>query len=62
VALADKITGSYPHISAGIIEVMLTDGGNDVSAVMNENIEKLREIYQGVSRFKRLDMVGLKTS
>jgi HD-GYP domain-containing protein (c-di-GMP phosphodiesterase class II) len=60
VALADKITGSYPHISAGIIEVMLTGGADDVSAAMNENIEKLREIYQGVSRFKQLDMVGLE--
>ena len=59
IALSDRITGSYPHITSGIIEVKL-DGGGDIGAVMNENIEKVKSVYHGVSRFKRLDMVGLE--
>jgi HD superfamily phosphohydrolase YqeK len=61
IALADKITGSYPHITSGIVEVKLGGSGSvDAPSVMNENIDMLKEIYQGVSRFKRLDMVGLE--
>ena len=61
IALSPGITGKYPHISWGIIEVKLSVGaGSDVSAVMTENVEKLKGVYKGVSRFKRLDMVGLE--
>ena len=61
IALSDRITGSYPHITSGIIEVKLGGGGGgDIGAVMNENIEKVKSVYHGVSRFKRLDMVGLE--
>ena len=61
IALTDKITDSYPHITSGIIEVKLGGGGSgDIGAVMNENIEKVKNVYHGVSRFKRLDMVGLE--
>jgi HD-GYP domain-containing protein (c-di-GMP phosphodiesterase class II) len=61
IAFSDRITGTYAHISSGIIEVKLGGGGGgDIGAVMNENIEKVKEVYQGVSRFKRLDMVGLE--
>ena len=60
VALADRVAGSYPHISSGIIEVKLGGSGRDVSGIMGENIEKVREIYHGVSRFKELDMTGLE--
>jgi len=61
VALSDRVTGSYPHIMSGIIEVKLGGGGSaDIGAMMNENIEKVKSVYHGVSRFKRLDMVGLE--
>ena len=61
MALSDRITGSYPHITSGIIEVKLGGGGGvDIGAAMNENIEKVKSVYHGVSRFKRLDMVGLE--
>ncbi|MBI5076712.1 MAG: HD domain-containing protein [Nitrospirae bacterium] len=61
IALSDRITGSYPHITSGIIEVKLGGGGGgDIGAVMTENIEKVKSVYHGVSRFKRLDMIGLE--
>ncbi len=61
IALSEKVNGSYPHITSGIIEVKLGGGGGiDIGAVMNENIEKVKSVYHGVSRFKRLDMVGLE--
>jgi len=61
VALSGRITATYPHIAWGIIAVKLSSGaGVDVSTVMGENIEKLKGVFHGVSRFKRLDMVGLE--
>jgi HD-GYP domain-containing protein (c-di-GMP phosphodiesterase class II) len=61
IALSPRITGTYPHISWGIIEVKLAAGaGADATAAMSENIEKLKGVYKGASRFKQLDMVGLE--
>jgi HD-GYP domain-containing protein (c-di-GMP phosphodiesterase class II) len=60
MALSNKVTGTYPHIAYGIIEVNLKAEGYDVSSVMEENRGKLKKIYQGMSRFKTLDMVGLE--
>ena len=61
IALSHRITGTYPHIVWGIIQVKLVSGtGGDVSTAMAENVEKLKGVYKGVSRFKRLDMVGLE--
>jgi len=60
LALSDRITGAYAHITSGVIEVKLGGGGSDIGAMMNENIEKVKTVYHGVSRFKRLDMVGLE--
>jgi HD-GYP domain-containing protein (c-di-GMP phosphodiesterase class II) len=61
VALSRRITGTYPHIMWGIVEVKRGSGaGVDVSTVMEENIEKLKGVFHGVSRFKRLDMAGLE--
>jgi HD-GYP domain-containing protein (c-di-GMP phosphodiesterase class II) len=51
---------SSPHLSVGMVEVRFSSGGGDVSALMNENIAKVKGIYQGVAKFKRLDMVSLE--
>ncbi len=60
-AVADRLSGTYPHISAGVIEVKLGGGGSiDASTVTAQNVERVREIYGGVSRFRQLDMVGLE--
>jgi response regulator RpfG family c-di-GMP phosphodiesterase len=51
---------STPHLSVGTVEVRLKNPEGDAVAVMGENISKVREVYRGVSRFKRLDMCGLE--
>lgn len=60
IALHDKIRGTYPHISSGVVEVNLKANGYTLLSVMEENSGKMKEIYQGMSRFKTLDMVGLE--
>ena len=60
VALPGRIRGTYPHLVWGIIEVKRGSGaGVDVASVMEENIEKLKGVFHGVARYKRLDMAGL---
>jgi HD-GYP domain-containing protein (c-di-GMP phosphodiesterase class II) len=49
------------HISVGSVSVRLrTEGGQGVPALIDENISKLKEVYRGLSRFKKLDMYGLE--
>ncbi|MDH4232470.1 MAG: HD domain-containing protein [Nitrospirota bacterium] len=61
IALSDTIKGAYPHISSGVVEVNLKAAGYDFPAVMEENRGKVKELYQGVARFKPLDMAGLES-
>lgn len=59
IASAEKVL-SGAHISVGMVEVRFSAGGAEVSSLMKENISKVRESYQGVARFRRLDMVSLE--
>ncbi len=59
VSSAEKVASS-PHLSVGMVEVKLRSEGADVSALVNENITKVKGIYQGIAKFKRLDMVSLE--
>lgn len=59
MASGDVVTSS-PHISIGIIEVRIKDPNIDTTALMNEGLSKVRDAFQGISRFKSLDMVGLE--
>jgi len=59
VASAEKVVSS-PHLSVGMVEVRFSSEGTDISALINENITKVKGIYQGVAKFKRLDMVSLE--
>jgi len=59
VASTEKVVSS-PHLSVGMVEVKFSCEGTDVSALMNENITKVKGIYQGIAKFKRLDMVSLE--
>ena len=61
IALSDSIKGVYPHISSGVVEVNLKAAAYDLPAVMEENRGKVKEIYQGISSFKPLDMAGLES-
>ena len=49
---------STPNISVGVIEVMFKSGG-DIRGFMDENISKVKGVYEGISRFRKLDVVGL---
>jgi HD-GYP domain-containing protein (c-di-GMP phosphodiesterase class II) len=61
MAHSNRITGKYPHIAWGTVEVNLKTEGYDTSSAMEENRGKVKEIYKGISRFKTLDMVGLES-
>jgi HD-GYP domain-containing protein (c-di-GMP phosphodiesterase class II) len=61
LASTDKALTSYPHISVGIVEVkMKVQDGIDVSKIVDENTSRIKEVYRGLSRFERLDIVGLE--
>lgn len=59
VASTERVASS-PHLSVGMVEVKFSSEGTDVGALMSENITKVRGIYQGIAKFKRLDMVSLE--
>ncbi|OGW33260.1 MAG: hypothetical protein A2X59_00555 [Nitrospirae bacterium GWC2_42_7] len=60
IASPEKNVGKHPHITSGVVEVKLGVPASDIGAAFEENREKVKEAYQGVSRFKKLDMVGLE--
>lgn len=62
MALRDAVSGIYPHISSGVIEVNLKDDRQALTTMMEENRGKVKEIYQEVSRFKTLDMFSLENA
>lgn len=56
-----KTPASSSGLKVGVVEVRLSaGGGTDISSMMDEDIEKLREVHEGLSKFKTLDMVGLE--
>jgi HD-GYP domain-containing protein (c-di-GMP phosphodiesterase class II) len=59
IASKEKVL-STPHISVGMVEVRLKTEDYDIGTLMSEHISKVREVYQGISKFKSLDMVGLE--
>jgi HD-GYP domain-containing protein (c-di-GMP phosphodiesterase class II) len=61
MASAAKAPSSTSGLKVGVVEVRLSaEEGVDISSVMDEDIEKLREVHEGLSKFKSLDMVGLE--
>ncbi|HXX57355.1 MAG TPA: HD domain-containing phosphohydrolase [Thermodesulfovibrionales bacterium] len=51
---------STPHLSVGIVEVKFRDERGDTRGLIENNIAKVKETYQGISKFKSLEMVGLE--
>lgn len=51
---------STRHISVGVVEVKFKDDGNNISSLLQEGMDRVKESYSVASRFKRLDMVGLE--
>jgi HD-GYP domain-containing protein (c-di-GMP phosphodiesterase class II) len=52
---------SMPNITIGMMEVRFSNTqGGDVSAIIDEDIEKLREIDEELTKFGNLNMIGLE--
>lgn len=51
---------STPHISIGIVEVKFKGEGINISSIINEKTEQIKEVYRGATRFKKIDMVSLE--
>jgi HD-GYP domain-containing protein (c-di-GMP phosphodiesterase class II) len=60
MASTDRPPGAYQHISTGVVEVRLRTDEAGSQAAMDMNLEKVKEVYGGISRFKEMDMVGLE--
>jgi HD-GYP domain-containing protein (c-di-GMP phosphodiesterase class II) len=60
MASKDEVPKSAEHILVGTIQVRLKTSGDDPSEIMKANISRVQGVYQEVSRFKRLDTVGLE--
>ena len=61
VASPEKVLSS-DHISVGMVEVKFSSGAADMGAFMSENIAKVKGAYQGLAKFKTLDMVSLENA
>lgn len=59
-SFSEKITGSYEHIATGIVKVMSETGSTDIGRLIDKNISQVREVYEGISKHQKLDMVGLE--
>jgi len=60
LASKDEAPVSSDHILVGTVQVKLKALGDDATAIMGAGISRIRGVYQEVSRFKRLDIVGLE--
>ncbi len=59
LASKEMNVSSSPHISVGMLEIRYKAEG-DFSSIMDESIAKVNEVYDGVSRFQRLDVRGIE--
>jgi HD-GYP domain-containing protein (c-di-GMP phosphodiesterase class II) len=60
MALKGETPSSSEHILVGTVQVRFKSAESEVRALMDENISMIKDVYQGVSRFKKLDMFGLE--
>lgn len=49
IALTDRVSSGYPHISAGIVEVLMKSDDESINEEMGKNIGQIRELYTGIS-------------
>jgi HD-GYP domain-containing protein (c-di-GMP phosphodiesterase class II) len=59
LASRERTVSSSPHIAVGMLEVRYK-AEEDLSAMMGKSIVKVNEVYDGVSRFRRLDIRGIE--
>jgi HD-GYP domain-containing protein (c-di-GMP phosphodiesterase class II) len=55
----ERTVSSTSHIAVGMLEVRFKAEG-DLASMMDESIAKVNEVYEGVSRFRRLDIRGIE--
>jgi hypothetical protein len=62
IAMAEGKPASTDHVAVGVVEIKVAGGGGgtDVSALMDEEIAKLKQVHADFARFGRLDMVGVE--
>jgi HD-GYP domain-containing protein (c-di-GMP phosphodiesterase class II) len=66
VADPKGVVSHYPHISTGLIEVRMGDtrleglSSEEIEKLKDEQLDKVKGVFSGVSRFKQLDMAGLE--
>lgn len=59
MASTDRNIVGSEHILVGSIAVKLQSSENDATSLMNEGLLKVREAFQELSRFRRLNLVSL---
>lgn len=59
IASGEKVSSS-PNISVGMVDVKFRVEGVDVSTFIDQSVSKVRDVYQGVAKLRRLDVVGLE--
>lgn len=60
MALKGETLSSSDHILVGTVQVRFKSVDAEVQALMDGNISMIKDAYQGVSRFKKLDMFSLE--
>ena len=60
MALRQETPRSSDHISVGIIQVRFKTAESDVLELVDENISRIKDTYQEISRFKKLDIFSLE--
>ncbi|MEW6068299.1 MAG: HD domain-containing phosphohydrolase [Nitrospirota bacterium] len=60
IALKNMTPSSSEHILVGTVQVRFKSPEADTLAIMSENISLVRNAYDGISRFKKLDIFGLE--
>lgn len=66
IASPSAVVSSYPHITTGLVEIRYGSGDGEGMALdelqkfQSEQIDKVKGVFGGVSRFKKLDVTGLE--
>lgn len=62
LALHGRVPSSSEHISMGVVEVRFKAEAGDegLNELVEENVQKVKEVHEGLTRFKELNMVGLE--
>lgn len=60
MGLRNETPRSSDHISIGIIQVRFKSAESEIFEIIDENISRIKDTYQEISRFKKLDIFSLE--